>query len=176
MKTKKPLSVPKVAALAGYTRRRMLTLAGLPNFPGVIANPGCSHHRYHDTPHLRAWCAVMREKQMVLQKSRLLGGKPDWFFQTVRLSGRLTGVIRHRLLDRALHHWDTDTIVSMLASLEPISDITSELKAELETRPDKPKFWTPPLTRRSEQSSSNASARLQTTPRHHARRQVRGNC
>jgi hypothetical protein len=59
----KPLSIPKIAALAGYTARHMRTLRKLPDFPGRLANPGAAHPRYWDTPELRAWCAETMERK-----------------------------------------------------------------------------------------------------------------
>ncbi len=146
-----------MARLADYSPAHMWNLANAGQIPGELVNPGRSHRRYRDTRRLRAWCTMMREKKMALRKSRRLVTKPDFFSQSRVLSQRLTSVINYHLRGLPLRGWPTKTIFDMLVRLDLIRDIIKKLEAELETRADKPKTWSPPITRRSEQSSWNAS-------------------
>jgi hypothetical protein len=128
----KPLSIPRIAAMAGYTERHMRTLRKLPDFPGKLANPGAAHARYCDTPELRAWCAETMERKksgvaFLLDPLR----RGNLFSRFVKLKMGFFSELNKGHITR---EWPLPSLEQLGAQLDDFVTLREEIEREIERR------------------------------------------
>ena len=64
--------------------------------------------------------------------------EPNFHSQAVRLRQNLVGLFNHYLQRRPLRTWHTEELFDLLSSLNQVTTLCEQLKAELSTRPDAP--------------------------------------